>query len=162
MSTGANTLQHERHRFAMLLDGERALLVRFMGLLEQEEKLLIAGQTDALTQLTQEKSEVYHLLQRQHQERTRLITRLRLPNNNDSIQRLCTGMPNAQERWQQIVELAAQAKERNELNGKLITERMHQNQAALSVILNAANKPQLYDAAGSARPAGSGRILGSA
>lgn len=161
MATGIN-VQHERHRFAMLLDGERALLQRFIGVLEQEEKLLISGDTDALFQLTQEKSEVYHLLQRQHQERGQILARLRLPNNNDSIQRLCTGMPDTLERWSQILELAEQARQRNELNGKLITERMHHNQAALSVLLNAANKPQLYDAAGSARPTGGGRILGSA
>ncbi|MCK9258122.1 MAG: flagellar protein FlgN, partial [Azoarcus sp.] len=34
--------------------------------------------------------------------------------------------------------------------------------AALSVLLSAANHPQLYDADGQSRPSGGGRILGSA
>ncbi|MFN3985960.1 MAG: flagella synthesis protein FlgN [Rhodocyclaceae bacterium] len=154
--------QAEKHRFAIVVDGERALMARFLGLLDQEEALLIAGDTDALLPLAKEKSEVYQLLQRHYDSRALLLGRLGLTNSGDAIRELCADMPDTLVRWNEVLELAAQAKTRNELNGKLIVERMHDNQAALSVLLTAADQPQLYDAEGSARPTGGGRMLGSA
>ena len=157
-----NRVQSERHGLAMVLDGERSLLKRFLDLLDQEETLLIAGDTDALMPLAKEKGEVYRLLQRHHDSRGLLLGRLGMNNTDADLRQACAAMPDALARWDEILQLAEQARTRNELNGKLIIQRMHTNQAALSVLLTAANKPQLYDAAGTARPAGGGRMLGSA
>lgn len=154
--------QADLHKIAILIDGERALMRRFVDLLEHEEALLIAGETDALLALVREKSEIYQLLQRQHDGRALLLGRLRLDNSDASVRSLCAGMPDTLLRWDEVLKLAGEARERNGLNGKLIIERMHHNQAALSVLLSAADQPQLYGADGSTRPTGGGRILGSA
>ncbi len=154
--------QADLHRIAILIDGERALMRRILDILEQEEKLLIAGESDALLALVREKSEVYQLLQRQHDGRAMLLGRLRLPNSDASVRTLCASMPDTLARWDEVLAFAREARERNDINGKLITERMHHNQAALSVLLTAADQPQLYGADGAARPTGGGRILGSA
>ena len=45
---------------------------------------------------------------------------------------------------------------------RTIAERMQHNQAALSILLSATQRPQLYDAAGMTRTSGIGRHLGSA
>lgn len=149
-------------RLAQLIDTEATLMRRFVALLEREEALLVAGETDALLALTREKSESYHQLQRQHDTRTLLLGREGLENTAASLRALCRAMPETLSRWDEILSLASEARSRNEINGKLITERMQHNQAALSVLLSAADQPQLYDAEGAARPTGRGRHLGSA
>ncbi len=79
-----------------------------------------------------------------------------------SIRSICTGLPRVLARWDEVLELARSARARNEINGKLITERMAHNQAALSLLLSAADQPPLYDAEGNTRAIGGGRMLGSA
>lgn len=149
-------------RLALLIEAEAIQLREFITLLEREEALLIAGDTDGLLTLTADKTERYRQLQRLHDDKAMLLNRLGRSNTDASIREMCAGLPRVLQRWDEVLELAATARERNGLNGKLITERMQHNQAALSVLLSAANHPQLYDAAGQTRPTGGGRILGSA
>lgn len=156
------SLQPELQRLVQLIDSEAVLLRGFLAVLEREEALLIAGDADGLVALSQEKTERYHQLQRIHDDRALLLGRLRRPNTAAAIYELCDPLPDTRARWDEILNLAREAQTRNALNGKLITERMQNNQAALSVLLNAAQQPQLYDAAGMARPTGGGRHLGSA
>lgn len=149
-------------RLALLIEAEAIQLREFVALLEREEALLVDGDTDGLLTLTQDKTDRYRQLQRLHDDKALLLGRLGRNNADAAIRELCAGLPRVLARWDEVLELARNAKERNALNGKLITERMQHNQAALSILLSAANHPQLYDAAGQTRPTGGGRILGSA
>lgn len=149
-------------RLGQLMESEIALLRSFVDVLSREETLLVAGETDALLALTKEKTELYHLLQRQHDTRSALLAQAGLANSTEGMQKALAAMPGLTATWGRLIELAAQAHARNKLNGSLITERMQNNQAALSVLLTAADQPQLYDAEGVSRPAGRGRHLGSA
>lgn len=150
------------NRLTIVVDSQWTLLKRFLGILEQEEALLIEGDSDALMALAEEKNEVYHLLQRQHDACAILAGQFGLPNSAESIRQICAEIPNTLARWEEVLTLASEAQVRNETNGKLIIEQMQNNQAALTILLSAAERPQLYSADGSARPTGSGRILGSA
>lgn len=156
------SLQPELLRLVQLIDNEAVLLRGFIALLEREEALLLAGDADALLPLTREKTERYHQLQRIHNDRALLLGRLRQPNTDAAIREVCQPLPDTLARWEEIHALAREAQNRNALNGKLISERLVNNQAAMSILLEAASQPPLYDAAGSARPAGRGRHLGSA
>jgi flagella synthesis protein FlgN len=149
-------------RLSQLMESEAALLRNFLDLLAREESLLVAGETDTLLALTKEKTELYRLLQRQHDTRARMLGQAGLENNAQGIGKACASLPAVLATWDKVLSLAAEARARNDLNGKLITERMQHNQAALSVLLTAADQPQLYDAEGVSRPAGRGRHLGSA
>lgn len=149
-------------RLALLIEAEAIQLREFIALLEGEEALLVAGDTDGLLTLTKDKTDRYRQLQRLHDDKALLLGRLGRNNADAAIRELCAGLPRVLARWDEVLELARNAKERNALNGKLINERMQHNQAALSILLSAANHPQLYDAAGQTRPTGGGRILGSA
>lgn len=162
MNPGATQSAVLASRLSQLMESEAALLRNFLELLSREESLLVAGETDALLALTKEKTELYHLLQRQHDTRARILGQAGLENNAEGIRKVCAALPGALATWDRILSLAAEARARNELNGKLITEHMQHNQAALSVLLTAADQPQLYDAEGVSRPAGRGRHLGSA
>lgn len=152
----------DQQRLALLIEAEAIQLREFVAVLDREEALLVAGDSDGLLSLSSAKNERYRQLQRLHDDRALLLGRLGLPASDASVRTLCAGLARVLARWDEVLELARSARERNAINGKLILERMASNQAALSVLLSAANHPQLYDAAGQARPSGGGRILGSA
>ncbi|MDX5363623.1 MAG: flagellar protein FlgN [Pseudazoarcus pumilus] len=151
-----------RARFVQAIDAELASLEQFRELLQREQALLIDGDTDGLMSLTPKKSALHQQLQRQHDALAMLLGQHGITPSAEAIQQLCAGLPDVLARWDSILDLGAEVKALNEINGKLITERMQNNQAALSVLLSAADQPSLYDAGGSARPSGRGRHLGSA
>ncbi len=152
----------DQQRLALLIEAEAIQLQAFLVLLEREESLLIEGDSDSLLTLTQKKNDCYRQLQRLHADRALLLGRLGHIPGDSSVRALCAALPRVLARWDEVLELARSARARNEINGKLILERMAHNQAALSVLLAAADKPQLYDADGHTRAVGGGRILGSA
>ncbi len=152
----------DQQRLALLIEAEAIQLCEFLAVLDREEALLVAGDSDGLLTLSRDKNDRYRQLQRLHDDRALLLGRLGRTMSDASMRELCAGLPRVLARWDDVLELARNARDRNAINGKLILERMAHNQAALSVLLSAANHPQLYDAAGQARPSGGGRILGSA
>ena len=152
----------ERQRLALLIEAEAIQLGEFVELLAREEALLIAGDVDALVALCQDKNERYRRLQRLSDDRSLLLGRFGQPVTDAVIRSWLDGLPRVLARWDEVIGLARAARERNALNGKLITERMAHNQAALSLLLSAADQPPLYDAEGNTRAIGGGRMLGSA
>lgn len=152
----------DQQRLALLIEAEAIQLREFIALLEQEEALLSSGDTDALLALVPDKNERYHRLQRLSDDRALLLGRLGLVTTDASIRSLLDGLPRVLGRWDEVLGLARTASERNAINGKLILERMAHNQAALSVLLSAADQAPLYDAEGHTRAVGGGRMLGSA
>jgi flagella synthesis protein FlgN len=152
----------DRQRLALLIEAEAIQLGEFVDVLEREEALLIAGDVDALVVLCQEKSERYRRLQRLSDDRSLLLGRYGQQVSERTVRDWLDGLPRVLARWDEVLGLARSAHERNALNGKLITERMASNQAALSILLAAAEQPPLYDAGGHTRPIGGGRMLGSA
>ncbi|CAM5462751.1 flagellar protein FlgN [Thauera mechernichensis] len=152
----------ELQRIALLVEAELLQLGDFLALLDREEAVLIKGDTDALLAIANEKNERYRQLQRLTDERSRLLGRAALTSADAAMRTLFGNLPRVLVRWDELVSAARQARDRNALNGKLILERMAGNQAALSILLSAANHPQLYDADGLSKPTGGGRMLGSA
>lgn len=151
-----------RARLAHHIERELTLLEGFHALLQREQEKLIAGDTEALIALTPQKADLHLQLQRQHDQLTQLLAHERIPANAEAVLSYCADLPDTAARWQRILEVGAEVRSLNELNGKLILERMQNNQAALSALLSAAGQPALYDAEGAARPSGRGRHLGSA
>jgi len=156
------TTQHpDRLRLHALIIDEASRLRGFVDVLVHEEQLLIEGQADALLPLAEEKNQRYRQLQKINDDRTRLLARLGQQPSDAVIRALCQDAPAALAAWDTVLELAREARDRNQRNGVLIVERMQHNQAALSTLLAAANQPQLYGPDGQSRPAGGGRSLGS-
>ncbi len=152
----------DTQRLALLVEAELIQLREFIAILEREEALLVSGDSDGLIALAQEKSDRYRQLQRLHDDRALLLARLGRPDSDAAMRELCAGLPRVIARWAELLELARIARDRNAINGKLILERMATNQAALSVLLAAADQAPLYDAEGQAHPMRGGRMLGSA
>ncbi|MCL2643864.1 MAG: flagellar protein FlgN [Betaproteobacteria bacterium] len=152
----------ELQRISLLLEAESSQLRKFLDLLEREEAVLISGNTEELLPITKEKNERYRQLQHLHDDRSMLVSRFGRGKGDSAIRQLCAKLPKAIERWDEVLSLAAYAKERNHVNGQLIAKHMQHNQAALSILTEAGNHQQLYDAGGHARPSGGSRMLGSA
>ncbi|HOY00462.1 flagellar protein FlgN [Zoogloea sp.] len=148
-------------RLARLIHDEQAGLKAFIALLQREEALLVEGQIDALTALAEEKTKLYRSLQRLSDDRTVMFARLGAKVSKDNIRIVLADSPDALAAWDVVVTLAADAKERNRINGQLITERLQNNQQALSTLLAAAEHPQIYGPDGQSRPTASSRHLGS-
>ena len=150
------------HRLARLIQDERAGLQDFVALLQKEEALLIAGQIDALTTLAEEKTTRYRSLQRLSDERIMMFARVGAKVSNENIRAVLGASPESLRMWDEVVTLAGEAKERNRINGQLITERLQNNQQPLTTLLAAAEHPQIYGPDGQSRPTASSRNLGSA
>ena len=145
-------------QLARIVEDEARLLEQFIALLTEEESLLVQGQTDALLGIADQKTQIYRRLQFLHDERSRTVTRSR----SGSLPAALAAAPgNTTGRWEDVLALAREARQRNTTNGKLIADRMKHNQAALTVLLAAADQPQLYGPEGHSRPTARGRPLGS-
>ena len=149
-------------RLAQLIQEERFGLQGFIALLKREEALLVASQIDALAALAEEKTGLYRNLQRLSDERVAMFARLGAKVTDENVRIVLAKAPDALTAWEEVVALAGEAKERNRVNGQLITERLQNNQQALSVLLAAAEHPQIYGPDGQSRPTSSGRLFGSA
>ncbi len=152
----------DRQFLTRLLQEESALLGDFVALLKQEEALLLDGQTDALLEMADRKTALYRRLQFLSDERSRAFAGVRVTLDDASMRRALHGAPDALGDWDRVIDLAQQAAEQNESNGRLISERMQHNQQALTVLMAAAAQPgATYGPDGQSRPFISGRRFGS-
>ena len=78
----------DQQRLALLIEAEAIQLGEFVALLEREEALLTAGDTDALLALTQDKNERYRRLQRLSDDRALLLGRLGRVTSDTTLREL--------------------------------------------------------------------------
>lgn len=148
---------------ARLVQDENVLLRDFVALLGQEQALLLEGDVDALMALAGQKTQLFRRLQFTADERTRVLAAARLKPDAAVMQAILEGNAAALANWQESLELVAEARSCNNLNGQLITQRMQHNQQALAVLLAAAEQPAAtYGPDGQSRPHLAGRHFGSA
>lgn len=145
-----------------MVEEEVRLLAGFLDLLQEEERLLLDGAADQLVELADRKTQLYHQLQRIHDDRALRLARLGLGNDDAGMRKVLEAGPAALPRWEAVLDLATQARDRNTSNGKLIAERMRHNQGALSILMAATERPQFYGRDGQTRFGGRGRNFGSA
>ncbi|MDO9601326.1 MAG: flagellar protein FlgN [Rhodocyclaceae bacterium] len=124
---------------------EISRLGEFIDLLQREQALLIQGDTEALLLLSENKTALANTLAALAQERACEMV-------SDPISPA----------WQKLLELAAKARDLNATNGQLISLHMQNNQQALAVLMNAANRAMTYGPDGQQTAGLGGRILGSA
>ncbi|HEY6896973.1 MAG TPA: flagellar protein FlgN [Rhodocyclaceae bacterium] len=148
-----------------LLDEEIAVLGDFLKILKQEEAALVAGDADGLVPVAQTKNQLAERLALIAERRAVLLNAAGLPQSRAGIETLITRQPGAkdvQQRWTTLLEQAREVKQRNELNGRLIAEKLSHNQQALQALSAAAERTALYGPDGQTRIGGSGRSFGRA
>jgi flagella synthesis protein FlgN len=148
-----------------LLDEEIAVLSEFLKILKQEEAALVAGDADGLVPVAQTKNQLAERLALIAERRTVLLDTAGLPQSRAGIETLIGRQPGAkdvQQRWATLLEQAREVKQRNELNGRLIAEKLSHNQQALQALSAAAERTALYGPDGQTRIGGGGRSFGRA
>lgn len=165
-----------------------AELTRFVQLLSDEQAALVSAQTDLLPGLAEQKSALAtRLAELEAQRAARLAAdgfatdrqsleawfrqgeRSAHPTSrpativqNTGVATLDAQALDAQALLFQFFALAAQAKEKNELNGQLINAHLQQNQQALNALLGASAEVSTYSADGQQKSNTGKRPLGSA
>ncbi|QDX81371.1 hypothetical protein B9N43_09020 [Denitratisoma sp. DHT3] len=151
-----------------LIGDELATLGKFIDLLQEEQGKLVAGELEGFEALAASKLAAADRLNGLSTSRDRLLCNAGYPAGREGVEAWLAGPPNppsaAESRgaWESLLALAAEARRLNELNGKLIAERLSHNQQALSILTTATNRASLYGPDGQTRVSGGGRKLGSA
>ena len=136
-------------------------LRRFIAVLAQEKAVLIAGEAHRLPALVTEKSALAERLSTLDNQRNSALQAQGFAPGRQGIESWLSKQPaTSTALWREILTLAAQAKQANEVNGALIGTQSQQNQQALSILLGEFSAT--YDASGQQQPLSGGRPLGSA
>lgn len=152
---------------AAILADELAALREFAALLQKEQSALLDGKADNLVALIDKKSALAARLTDSAQRREAALMELKLPAGRAGMEAWLAAAAAdtaTREHWQELLPLATEARNLNELNGKLIGTRLQHNQQALAALMGATERAMTYGPDGQtlAKPGGSGRILGSA
>lgn len=142
---------------------EVGALRAFVCLLQEEQRLLTENQTETLLATAERKSAQALHLNQLAESRLVLIRRQHPELSDDDIASwLAENSAECRTIWQEMRELADQAKQLNRVNGELIQMKLRHNQQTLTTLTQAVQKADLYgpDGQRSFTP-GTGRSLGS-
>ena len=146
-------------------------LQRFLAVIATERQALISGEINQLPAFAEEKSALAtRLATLESQRENRLheagfaagregIDAWRAANASTPTSLTSTARPVL---WQQLIDLAAEAKRENETNGKLIAALTQQNQQALGILLGQSADTTTYNADGQQNSVASRRAVGGA
>ncbi|MDX9993774.1 MAG: flagellar protein FlgN [Rhodocyclaceae bacterium] len=146
------------------LDEEIGRLKEFVSLLQREQDLLKKGDTEALLPLIDTKTQLADRLAALARAREAHLARQGFPAGRPGMEDWLQRHGNAAQRqsWQALLELAREARDLNELNGRLIGLHMQHNQQAFTALMNATNRAMTYGPDGQQQAGLGGRILGTA
>lgn len=142
---------------------EKQILQQFVAILEEEQKVLIKGGKDELPPITKTKTQLTEALAALGESRSAAFAAAGVPTDREGLSVWLQKTPaKFREQWTAFIELAATAKNLNDINGRLVAERLSNNQQAIQVLMAAANRPATYGPDGQTNAIGNGRTLGSA
>jgi flagella synthesis protein FlgN len=117
----------------------------FKSTLQAEQKSLVDGDVNALTQLSKPKLDLVERLNKLAEERLRKLELQGFSPDRSGMELWAAGMGSvAKDAWQSMLAIASEAKQSNKINGNLIQSRLQNNQQALSVLMSAADQASLY------------------
>lgn len=145
------------------LSEEVRKLGEFVLLLKREQELLTRGDIEALLPLTENKTSLANQLAALSQAREGMLARLGLAGGRVGMEAWLASYGEDNTRaWQKLLDLAAEARDLNATNGKLIGLHMQHNQQAFAILMTATNQALNYGPDGQQQPELGGRILGKA
>ena len=127
-----------------LLGEEAAAVAQFVDLLGAEQRALQDGDLEILPGLTEKKTALVAHLTRLGQSRNLHLQAARLPTDQAGLDAWVAGQPERRALVDQILALAAEARELNRLNGLLIANRLQQTQSALDILTRSQTGGGLY------------------
>lgn len=148
-----------------ILKRESETLSRFVLVLADEQALLRSAQATDLPAITQEKLKLVEQLNQLGAERRALLPNT--PATDDSTAMAQWLKANASDTeaartWQGILELAREARQMHERNGKLVTILLQKTNDALAILTQRAPEQTLYGSDGQTAAATGSRLVDSA
>lgn len=148
------------------ISAETAALQVFIAILEEEQKLLISANADAIVPLLDRKTALIAELGAAGQNREAALLALGVSNTREAFDLyFASASPELQTHWQQLMAMAQAANQLNSTNGTLINTRLQHNQQALAILMNAAgvgSEVPTYGPDGHQKHGSGTRTLGSA
>lgn len=139
-------------------------LHRFLAVISTERQALIFGEINQLPAFAEEKSALATRLATLESQRENTLCEAGFAAGREGVDAWLAANTtfSTSALWQQLINLAAEAKRENETNGKLIGVLMQQNQQALGILLGQSADSTTYDANGQQKSMAGRRPLGSA
>lgn len=158
--TQPGTPSDDRTAMRQTIDGEVNLLAQFVALLRREQSSLSQGVADDLPELAEQKNGLVIQLNQLSAQRAVLLGAHGIPATRAGIDAWCAQADDADttDAWQEVLQLAAEARELNRVNGELIQIRMQFTAKALEALGGAKNSLELYGPDGQSTKAGGRRI----
>jgi len=146
------------------LEAEIRTYQAFIQVLQTEQDALVQGEVDPLLELAQIKSEKVVLLSQLADNRTRFLSARGCTQEHGGmakwlLQQRNGDNPQIAELWQQLLSLAENARQLNQINGSMIDTRLRNNQQALAILQAAAKQSALYGPDGQTQSPGLGRPI---
>lgn len=148
-----------RQRLTTQLVAETQHVREFVAVLEEERRILTQRDVEPLFALSEKKAHYARLLQQSAHARSVLLTQAGLTNDRAGVEALL-GSPETPA-WQTYLTVVASARQLNEDNGRLLTDRLASNHQALAILMAHSDQPTVYGRDGSARTRPGSRLLGS-
>lgn len=148
-----------------LLEDENALLRNFVEVLAQEQEALKLGDIDPLPELNARKAELVAKLDDCEAARNRQLNAAgHAPDRSGMDSWLAGPQANAltAKKWEQFLELAAEARRLNDLNGQLIALRLQATSDAIDTLTARARSTSLYGPDGQQAPSTGRRVIDAA
>lgn len=139
---------------AKLLTKEVELMNSFVSVLQKEEQILSDNQAEKLEQIIGEKNLVLNDILVIEKQKNQLLTQLGFAIDAEGMNAFLaktSGERSIHESWKQLLELSAQAKECNRVNGLLINRQMVKNQTALNILQQTDQNAAVYGADGQSK-----------
>ncbi|WP_434515334.1 flagella synthesis protein FlgN [Dechloromonas sp. ARDL1] len=150
---------------AGILAREIELVSRFISLLDQEQDSLKKANADALQAITAEKMPLIAQMNSAEGERMAAIGATGQPGAKASMQRWLednTADAAVAKNWQQLLELAREAKALHDLNIQLVEMHLRNATEALAILTQPPESSSLYGASGQTMGSSGSRIVDSA
>ena len=147
------------------LEAELQAFQDFIQVLQTEQDALVQGNVDPLLELAQIKSEKVVLLSQLAESRTRFLSARGYDQEHGGMAKWLQqprdgGNPQIVELWQQLLTLAENARQLNQINGSMIDTRLRNNQQALAILQAAAKQNALYGPDGQTQSLSLGKPIG--
>jgi flagella synthesis protein FlgN len=118
------------------LAAEQQLVASLVDMMKQEQQLLVNADADGLAVLMPQKTKSVQSLAALSAERHRALGAAGFAASENGMEPwlAASGAPDARTQWERLLELTAQAKELNRVNGMLINKQLAHTQTVLGAL----------------------------
>lgn len=150
---------------AELLERETALVAAFIAILGEQQEALKLGNIEPLPGIDQRKAVLAEQLNAIEIQRNGLLRQAGMEESRVGMSRWLASRaadPAAAQAWEKLLQLAAEARDLNLLNGKLIALRLQHTNQALAALGGQDQQSALYGRDGQATPPTGSRVIDAA